>query len=107
MFGNATTSDKPTFSTSTHSISRDDSVQTPKTGVAFRKALEEYGFVLVKQYIENLSSQKRKFEKIPEDVIPDMASVDCQHCQRTFANIWALKSHCDEVNQLIKQNIGS
>lgn len=99
FFGNAT-SEKPTPSTPTPSISQDKPIPTPKTGVAFRKALENYGFDQLSPYIDDLEHQKKKVDKLADGVIAELAKVECKQCQRGFSNIWVLKVHCEEVRDL-------
>ncbi|TKR94300.1 hypothetical protein L596_008599 [Steinernema carpocapsae] len=73
--------------------------KTPKTGVALRKMLEKYGLELVTQDSESAQRRKRKLDHVPDEVIPEMAQVDCKQCETTFGSIWALKAHCEEMHQ--------
>ncbi|KAI1726988.1 homeobox domain-containing protein [Ditylenchus destructor] len=66
-----------------------------KTGVALRRALEEYRFELT-EYIENLDEKKRQIDKIPDSRIPDIVEVECPTCKDTSSTIWEFREHLEE-----------
>uniref|UniRef100_A0A915Q0U0 Uncharacterized protein n=1 Tax=Setaria digitata TaxID=48799 RepID=A0A915Q0U0_9BILA len=85
--------------TSEQSITSVEDERTPRTGAAFRKMLESYGFDVVMQYNEGLEQRRRKLDTLPDEAIPDLSRTECTKCNKIFSSIWVLKAHYEEVHE--------
>ncbi|VIO96827.1 Uncharacterized protein BM_BM7351 [Brugia malayi] len=93
------TADFATKTTSEQSIISIDDERTPRTGSAFRKMLETYGFDVVMQYNEDLEQPRRKLDTLPDETIPDLNRAECTKCNKMFSSIWVLKAHYEEMHE--------
>uniref|UniRef100_A0A1I7VYL9 Homeobox domain-containing protein n=1 Tax=Loa loa TaxID=7209 RepID=A0A1I7VYL9_LOALO len=84
--------------TSEQSITSVDDERTPRTGAAFRKMLEAYGFDVVMQYNEGLEQPRRKLDTLSDEAIRNSSRAECTECNKIFSNIWILKAHYEEVH---------
>ncbi|KAL3998079.1 Homeobox domain family protein [Acanthocheilonema viteae] len=84
---------------SEQSITSIDDERTPRTGAAFRKMLETYGFDVVMQYNEGSEQSREKLDMLPDEIIPDLSRTECTKCNKIFSSIWVLKAHYEEVHE--------
>ncbi|VDN50251.1 unnamed protein product [Dracunculus medinensis] len=73
--------------------------RTPRSGIAFRKMLENYGFDVVMQYNEYTEQRKRKLDSLPDDAVPELCRAECSKCNKSFSSIWVLKAHYEEMHK--------
>ncbi|XP_064202197.1 zinc finger homeobox protein 4-like [Anguilla rostrata] len=71
-------------------------------GNAARALLENFGFELVIQYIENRQRNQRKNECAEKEAIAD--KLECGTCGKLFSNILILKNHQEHVHKQIFPN---
>ncbi|KAJ8272744.1 hypothetical protein GJAV_G00092940 [Gymnothorax javanicus] len=71
-------------------------------GNAARALLENFGFELVIQYIENRQRNQRKNECADKEAIAD--KLECGTCGKLFSNILILKNHQEHVHRQIFPN---
>ncbi|VDK73384.1 unnamed protein product [Onchocerca ochengi] len=93
--GVATTS-KAISEQSTTSV---DDERNSRTGAAFQKMLETYGFDIVMQYNEGLEQPRYQLDTLPDEGISDLSRIECTKCNKIFSSIWVLKAHYEQVHE--------
>uniref|UniRef100_A0A914ZXI9 Zinc finger homeobox protein 3 n=1 Tax=Parascaris univalens TaxID=6257 RepID=A0A914ZXI9_PARUN len=75
-----------------------DDERTPRSGVAFRKMLETYGFDVVKQFNECVDERRGKLDALSDEALPEICRIECSQCSNSFSSIWVLKAHYEQVH---------